>query len=706
MANNVDYNDPTPNNFPDDYDDSQVDSRVKIRSKSIAHKDYGVHVREALIQGIEIGSVVANEANAIAKDTQNRFNDQINNKVDPNEVVDARRPFGGVTYDKLGLRLDDMNKQTDRASSNQVFNRLDLKRSARFVDVNYLQGNCYTGQGRWIRATNNSDGITTLIETDIDGVVIKSKQVELGHANWIDYDNKNGLLYISELSSLDTTGTIRPNKIIDVLDYATLDFIKKIDLTSLISDVNAGIMSYSHDSVTGEVYVCTESGNDGIKLYLYDEQDNKLTDIPIPARGYEQTTMNQGVCAYNGYLYFIKFEPSAIFKFDKSGKLHGVYNVDYLAQDSYFVGEIEQISPMFDKDEGEAFLLGAVRRLNTYDKHFIHQSFSVNFSAGTPVVDKMTSGMPLKETKYIEVDANTDIVNGDGTSAKPFKDINEALELTNNVMYQNMFINVRSGDYPIITFYNPSAFVTIKGIGNNVEIGGLRGRGINMRLENVQLKINNSVQTEDISVESSTIDLDGVKCLTTTGNNLYCESSTIKLNNCTFSAPIPLNLNKVSTLECHPFVVPAFVSNGYNSIVPSQYQITTSVNKIKRVGQTNGITLNAAEKEMLKSSPYFTVQLLFQGNLYFLKGSLVDGSGTISNLVGGATNNITTTGGFANAEIQVNVDANLSKVWIDHVSMTNIWIDTNTNNVTGNSKNLGVSEDLSDVGIVRLWGGY
>ena len=706
MANQVDYRDPTPNNFPQDYDPAKADPRVKLRSDSIKHKQKGIDTREAMYQALEIGSVTANEANAIAKDTQNRFNDQINNKVDPNEVVDARRPFGGVAYDKLGLRLDDMNKQTDRASSNQVFNRLDLKRSARFVDVNYLQGNCYTGQGRWVRATNNNDGITTLIETDIDGVVIKSKQVELGHANWIDYDNKNGLLYVSELYSLDSTGKISPNKIVDVLDYATLDFVKKIDLTSLINDVNAGIMSYSHDNVTGEVYVCTESGNNGVKLYLYDEQDNKLTDIPIPARGYEQTPMNQGVCAYNGYLYFIKFEPSAIFKFDKSGKLHGVYNVDYLAQDSYFVGEIEQISPMFDKDEGEAFLLGAVHRLNTYDSRFIHQSFHVNFSSGIPVIDKMTSGMPLKETKYIEVDANTDVVNGDGTSAKPFKDISEALELTNNMMYQNMFINVKSGNYPIITFYNPSAFVIIKGIEDNVVIGGLRGRGINVRLVNVQLKIDNSAQNEDISVESSTIDLDTVKCLTTTGNNLYCESSEIKINNCTFSAPIPISLNKVSTLKCNPFVMPAFASNGPNLIVPGQYQITTSVTTIKRVGQTNGITLNAAEKEMLKSSPYFTVQLLFQGNLYFIKGALVDGSGAISNVVGGALNNMTTSGAFTNAEIQVNVDVNLGKVWIDHVSITNILINTATKNITGDSSNVGVSEDLADIGIVRLWGGY
>lgn len=120
MTEKVVYNDPTPNNFPDDYDDSQVDSRVKIRSKSIAHKDFGVHVREALMQGIEIGSVVANEAKNIAnntasrqdevdqsqKDFEDRYNDQIAGNTDLNEVIDARKPAGREAYQTLGKRLD------------------------------------------------------------------------------------------------------------------------------------------------------------------------------------------------------------------------------------------------------------------------------------------------------------------------------------------------------------------------------------------------------------------------------------------------------------------------------------------------------------------------------------------------------------------------------------------------------------------------
>lgn len=118
MAEKVVYNDPTPNNFPDDYDDSKVDSRVKIRSKSIAHKEYGEHVREALAQGIEISSVVsgeaksaASDANVKADDTQNRLVDQLaansDGDINLSEVVDARRPANAAeAYKTIGERMD------------------------------------------------------------------------------------------------------------------------------------------------------------------------------------------------------------------------------------------------------------------------------------------------------------------------------------------------------------------------------------------------------------------------------------------------------------------------------------------------------------------------------------------------------------------------------------------------------------------------
>lgn len=108
LMTDVVYKDPNPNNFPDDYDKDQVDDRVLIRSKSIAEKMYGRDTREAMIEGIEIGSVVAKEAKQIATQTaqdqtslNGKFDKVIENVTEDSEVILSRGD-----YDILPNRLD------------------------------------------------------------------------------------------------------------------------------------------------------------------------------------------------------------------------------------------------------------------------------------------------------------------------------------------------------------------------------------------------------------------------------------------------------------------------------------------------------------------------------------------------------------------------------------------------------------------------
>ena len=68
----VTYNDPLPNNFPNDYDSIDVDARTSLRTLSIRTKMYGKDVREAIAEGIEINATIANaalEATDIASNT-------------------------------------------------------------------------------------------------------------------------------------------------------------------------------------------------------------------------------------------------------------------------------------------------------------------------------------------------------------------------------------------------------------------------------------------------------------------------------------------------------------------------------------------------------------------------------------------------------------------------------------------------------------
>lgn len=121
MADEVIYNDPTANNFPDDYKKGNVDSRSAIRTKAIREKMYGKDVREAIAQGVEISSVVSSEASATAQaantlsnNIKQQFYTQINGQDKDDEAKDARlSASAGKTYDTLKERLDAMDQSTE-----------------------------------------------------------------------------------------------------------------------------------------------------------------------------------------------------------------------------------------------------------------------------------------------------------------------------------------------------------------------------------------------------------------------------------------------------------------------------------------------------------------------------------------------------------------------------------------------------------------
>lgn len=119
------YRDPSENNFPDDYDDSRIDSRITLRTTAVRQKMHGLDVRGALAQGVEIGGSIADEAKEEAakatqasKDAQdsvdnlnNRWDENINGQVEPNELIDFRHSdMLGKAFDTSRLRGDFFDK--------------------------------------------------------------------------------------------------------------------------------------------------------------------------------------------------------------------------------------------------------------------------------------------------------------------------------------------------------------------------------------------------------------------------------------------------------------------------------------------------------------------------------------------------------------------------------------------------------------------
>lgn len=140
MVNQVDYRDPTPNNFPNDYDPAKVDPRVKLRSESIKNKQKGKHTREAMYQALEIGAVTAGEAKAIAnntasrqdtvdqsqKDFEDRYNDQIAGNTNLNETIDLREDSAHNVFKTAKERVDSIEKTFDYQPQIELAENVDL----------------------------------------------------------------------------------------------------------------------------------------------------------------------------------------------------------------------------------------------------------------------------------------------------------------------------------------------------------------------------------------------------------------------------------------------------------------------------------------------------------------------------------------------------------------------------------------------------
>ena len=111
--NNINRDRDTSGLGPIEYDQSKVPALIRKYADNVRTKTYGQEVREAQARNAEYAGLIASEAeikatsaDLLSKDIQNRFNDQIAGTTNSDEVIDARRPEGGESYQTLGSRLD------------------------------------------------------------------------------------------------------------------------------------------------------------------------------------------------------------------------------------------------------------------------------------------------------------------------------------------------------------------------------------------------------------------------------------------------------------------------------------------------------------------------------------------------------------------------------------------------------------------------
>lgn len=123
-----------------------IPERIKQAASRVRNAIYGQEVRESIAKGLEASGDVADEAkstseesNARSKDTQHRFDDQIEGTTNSDEVIDARRPEGGETYQTLRERLDTENQEVNAQlaqTTREAFRKRELEDSDTRVNAN------------------------------------------------------------------------------------------------------------------------------------------------------------------------------------------------------------------------------------------------------------------------------------------------------------------------------------------------------------------------------------------------------------------------------------------------------------------------------------------------------------------------------------------------------------------------------------------
>ena len=112
--NNINRDRDTSGLGPIEYDQTRVPSLIRKHADNVRTKTYGQEVREAQARNAEYAGLIASEADTkatsadlLSKDTQSRFKDQIEGTTNSDEIIDARRPYGGNAYGTLGERLNE-----------------------------------------------------------------------------------------------------------------------------------------------------------------------------------------------------------------------------------------------------------------------------------------------------------------------------------------------------------------------------------------------------------------------------------------------------------------------------------------------------------------------------------------------------------------------------------------------------------------------
>lgn len=391
-------------------------------------------------------------------DVQEEINNKLDEMAESGELRNAMQPY----FDYLA----------NKVKSGYTISTLPLVRLCRSIhnktddDYVWLQGGCYTENGKAIRAMLQGENNIKLVEFELStgNVIRESAALNIGHANGLAYDSKNGLIYATGL-----TGTYAKNLYIVNYDDFTYEGVATLDIPD-----GYGTSGIAIDPVTGKSYLSIElsASPNSLRLYEINLSDYSLTEITVEDNfNYLGTTANNAIAAKDGVVYFTKYDPAMIIAVNVGdGKISNIYNIPNVTGQGYWTRDAQFLSFVSDGNEGE-IIIGTTGDDSRNGEYRINQFFRSDLYAGASNDNRFEADT----TSYtVYVDLTTTNNNPNGTNARPFKTLGEALDTsmlhksvnyvligTTDTIYPKVEIGPRHNS---INVYSQSARCNVNGI--------------------------------------------------------------------------------------------------------------------------------------------------------------------------------------------------------------------------------------------------
>ena len=193
---------------------------------------------------------------------------------------------------------------------------------------------------------NDDDDFNYIYKYNIDGELLDTGSVSIGHCNGACYDEVNDVVIVSGSSDVPFYA----------IDYDSLS----IKTTDVIPDIDSYTGNIAYDRVTKMLYTAKrDNDNETITIYTVDPSNdyavtNTVEDIPFPAlhsllNSTYYTFVTQGSCAFNGNFGMVLWRPNLFVFFDaETGEHTSTININEISGYGIPTAEIEDAEILED----------------------------------------------------------------------------------------------------------------------------------------------------------------------------------------------------------------------------------------------------------------------------------------------------------------------------------------------------------------------